>query len=221
MRSVIVLIPLLSYALLAQPTTTVPRDPRWQTVGAGPLASMPAQCTANRDVYICNGSGCATNGAYYYCTATNTWTMASGGGGGSTPSCATYTVPYTSSAFVAASTSTDALIFILPARGKITGVTIKHSAQFSDGAGAMTDVSVSLGDGTSHTAYSGSAQSIGEATPVSDTAFLDAVLFKSTTMAASSVVAHFTATGRNFGDGASTYLTGGSVDISVCWVVLP
>lgn len=58
------------------------RDPHWQTVGVGPLANRPAQCGPNRAVYICNGAGCPSNGAYYYCTATNTWTQGSGSGAG-------------------------------------------------------------------------------------------------------------------------------------------
>lgn len=49
-------------------------DPRWQTVGAGPLANRPATCSMNKSVYICNGAGCGTNGTYHYCTAANTWT---------------------------------------------------------------------------------------------------------------------------------------------------
>ena len=55
-------------------------DPRWRTVGAGTLAARPATCAANHDVYICNGAGCLTNGEYHYCTALDTWTVASGAG---------------------------------------------------------------------------------------------------------------------------------------------
>lgn len=140
--------------------------------------------------------------------------------GGTVSACATYTVASTNAAFLAAATAASVTLFALPARGKLTGMNIKHSVIYSDAAGAMTEVGVSVGDGTTHTAYSAS-QNIGEATAVADTAFTDTVQFKSTTMAASSVVARFTATGRDFGDGAATFLTGGSVAIAACWVVLP
>lgn len=56
------------------------RDRRWQTVGVGTLAARPATCIVNRHVYICNGAGCLTSGEYHYCSATNTWTVASGAG---------------------------------------------------------------------------------------------------------------------------------------------
>jgi hypothetical protein len=58
-------------------------DPRWRTVGVGAAAARPVTCTGNRDVYICNGAGCGTNGGYYYCTATDTWSSLIGGGGSS------------------------------------------------------------------------------------------------------------------------------------------
>ncbi len=53
-------------------------QPYWYVVGAGALAARPATCTANWHVWICNGAGCTTNGEYHYCTALNTWTIASG-----------------------------------------------------------------------------------------------------------------------------------------------
>jgi hypothetical protein len=57
------------------------KDPHWQTNGAGPLASRPAHCKANRDLYVCNGTGCGTNGEYHYCTATDTYSVVAGGSG--------------------------------------------------------------------------------------------------------------------------------------------
>ena len=162
----------------------------------------------------------ATTGDMYNCTAAGTWQLIGSSGGGNIPVCKTYTVAYSNAAFVAAATTADVTLFALPAKGKLTGMTIKHSAQYTDSGGAMSEVNVSVGDGTSHTAYS-AAQNIGEATAVADTTFTDTSQFKSTTMAASNVVAHFTATGRDFGDGAATFLTAGSVAISACWVVLP
>lgn len=55
-------------------------DARWQTVGVGTLAARPATCTANQDIYICNGTGCGVNGEYYYCTSTDVWTLGSSSG---------------------------------------------------------------------------------------------------------------------------------------------
>lgn len=139
--------------------------------------------------------------------------------GGGAVACATYTVASTNAAFQAASPTADISLFTLAQYGKIIGATIKHSAQFSDGAGAMTDVSISVGNAAvPYTQYS-PASSIGETTPVADINFYDSAGFKSTTMAAGggTVSAHFIATGRNFGDGAgNTYLTGGSVAVWVC-----
>jgi hypothetical protein len=139
--------------------------------------------------------------------------------GGGAVACAAYTVDSTNVVFQAASTTADVALFTLPQYGKILGVTRKHSVQFSDGAGAMTDVSISVGNGVNPWTQYTAASSIGEVTPVADTTFYDTMSFSSTTMAAAggSVSAHFIATGRNFGDGAgNTFLTGGSVTVWAC-----
>ena len=83
---------LLLFGVLGYAQFYQTRDPNWQTTGVGALASLPATCTANVDVYICNGTGCATNGSYYYCTVANTWTLGAppagaGGGSGVTSGC--------------------------------------------------------------------------------------------------------------------------------------
>ncbi len=132
--------------------------------------------------------------------------------------CRKFTILSTNAAFKAAATTADVSLFTLPQFAKVWGVTVKHSAQFSDGAGAMTQVSVSVGTGSTPWTQYTAATNIGEATAVSDTTFQDTSLYKSTTMAAAggAVSAHFIATGRNFGDAANTFLTGGSVDIWVC-----
>lgn len=132
--------------------------------------------------------------------------------------CATYTVTSADAAFIVAGTAADVALFTLPQYGKIAGDTIKHSVVFGDGVGAMTDVSVSVGDGVAPYNQFAAASSIGEVTPVADTTFYDVTGFKSLTMAAAggAVSAHFISTGRNFGDGANTFLTGGSVNIWVC-----
>lgn len=131
-----------------------------------------------------------------------------------------FTITSANAAFIAAAATADVTLFTLPARGKVLGVSVKHSAVFSDGAGAMSEVSVSVGDSSSATFYT-SATNIGEATAVADTTFQDTSLRKSSTFAARAVVARFTATGRNFGDAAATFLTGGSVDIWIEWTTLP
>ena len=43
-------------------------DPNWRSVGVGALASRPTTCGVNREFYICNGTGCTTNGTVHYCT---------------------------------------------------------------------------------------------------------------------------------------------------------
>jgi hypothetical protein len=140
------------------------------------------------------------------------------GPGAGNQSCALYTVASTNAAFIVAGTAADVALFTLPQFGKITGTTIKHSAQFSDGVGAMTDVSVSVGNGVSTYDQYAAASSIGEVTAVADTTFYDTVSFKSLTMAVAggAVSAHFIATGRNFGNGGATFLTGGSVGLWIC-----
>jgi hypothetical protein len=138
--------------------------------------------------------------------------------GGGAVGCATYTVTSANAAFIVAGTAADVALFTLPQYGKIVGNTVKHSVQFSDGGGAMTDVSVSVGNGAGTFDQFAAAASIGEVTAVADTTFYDTVSFKSLTMAAAggAVSAHFISTGRNFGDGANTFLTGGTVAIRVC-----
>jgi hypothetical protein len=136
--------------------------------------------------------------------------------GGTVPACSTTTVAYTNAAFKAAATTADVTLFALPARGKLTGVTIKHTVAYA--GTAVSSTTVSVGNGASTYDQYASAYDIFQA--VADTTFQDTVQFKSTTMAASDVKARFTAN-TNFGDGSATVLTAGSVGISACWVVLP
>lgn len=195
--------------------------------------------TSNAAVTVAQGGTGITSGTsggvpYYSASGTiaSSAALAAGkpvlGGGAGTapytttavPVCATYTVAYNNAAFIAGAAAVSVTLAALPARAKVTGVNIKHSAQYTDGAGAMSEVTVSLGDGSNHTAYS-AAQGIGEATAVADTTFTDTAQFKSTTMASSNLIARFLSTGRDFGTGAATYLTAGSVAIAVCTVTLP
>jgi hypothetical protein len=135
--------------------------------------------------------------------------------------CRKDTILSTNSAFVAAATTADVTLFTLTQYQKLVGVTIKHSVQFSDGAGAMSQVSVSSGKAGTVDFYT-AAVNVGEATAVADTTFTDTSVFKSGTMAAAgqAVLAHFIATGANFGTGAATSLTGGSVEIYSCMATL-
>jgi hypothetical protein len=127
-------------------------------------------------------------------------------------------VASTDAAFIVAGTDADVALFTLPQYSKIVGDTIKHSVVFGDAGGAMTDVSVSVGNAVAPYTQYAAASSIGEVTAVGDTAFYDTVGFTSLTMAAAggAVSAHFISTGRNFGNGGATFLTGGSVTIWVC-----
>lgn len=75
-----------SAALLFSQSSTIPKDPRWQTIGAGPLSSRPSLGTANRSVYICNGAGCSNGFEVDYCVSTSagvcTWAAPAGGATG-------------------------------------------------------------------------------------------------------------------------------------------
>ena len=173
---------------------------------APPLYFEPASISINAATYevIATFAGATTG----YCVIQ----------GGGAVACAPYTITSANAAFIVANTVADVALFTLPQYGKVMGNTIKHSVQYSDGGGAMTDVSVSVGNAIApYTQYSPSS-SIGEVTAVADTTFYDTTGFSSTTMAAAggTVSAHFIATGRNFGNGAATFLTGGSVTVWVC-----
>ena len=173
---------------------------------APPLYFEPANISINQATYevIATFAGATTG----YCVIQ----------GGGAVACAPYTITSANAAFIVANTVADVTLFTLPQYGKVMGNTIKHSVQYSDGGGAMTDVSVSVGNAIApYTQYSPSS-SIGEVTAVADTTFYDTTGFSSTTMAAAggTVSAHFIATGRNFGNGAATFLTGGSVTVWAC-----
>ena len=126
------------------------------------------------------------------------------------PRCRNYSVSHAD--LTAAAATEDITLFELPARGVMTGVTVKHSEAFS--GGSLTGMNVSIGDVSGASAYSGASFDVFQT--VSDTAFLDASVFKSTTFAARDVVARFTATGDNV-DTA----TAGSVDVTACHTIRP
>jgi hypothetical protein len=125
---------------------------------------------------------------------------------GGSGSCMKYTVPHT-----AVQASAGVKLFDLPAHGKITGLTLKHSVAFAGtGIGGVT---VSIGTDGAPSAY---AQAFDVAQPVSDTAMHDDGGHYSVTYAAHPVMANFTATGA-----ALSALTAGSLDVCVCTVALP
>ena len=137
------------------------------------------------------------------------------GPGATVPAWAIYTIPYTNDAFKTAATAVSVVVFQLPAKGAIQGIRLKHSVAFA-GTG-ITSVTCSLGDGTSHTAY---APAFDVFQAVSNTAQAWDGGAYSTTAAAHNVTARCTAN-VNFGNGAATVLTAGSLDVHVLWAVLP
>lgn len=149
------------------------------------------------------------------------FTCISPASGGPVPVCKTHTVTSTNAAFIVGDTTATVALETLPAGAIVIGVDVKHSAQFSDGVGAMSQVTVSVGSAGGGATFFTSAANIGEATAVAATTLQDTSLFKRHTSASEAMNAVFAATGRNFGSGTATYLTGGSVDIGVCWLVKP
>ena len=138
------------------------------------------------------------------------------------PKCKTVTVNGGNAAFTAASLTATVALETLPAKAIVTGMDIKHSVIYSDGAGAMTEVGVTVGSPAGGATFFSANQNIGEATAVADTTLLSTSLFKRATAASEALNAYFTATGRNFGDGAgATFLATGSVDIGYCYFVKP
>lgn len=127
-----------------------------------------------------------------------------------------YTIPYTDSIFVAASTSATKTVLAVPAGGCITGVRVKHSTAFA-GTG-ITALTLSGGDGTTANVYWPAYDLM--ATVADTTQWLDGGCFSSSA-AAHSIVLTFTATGANFGDGSATALTAGGVDVWLKVSVLP
>lgn len=126
-----------------------------------------------------------------------------------------HTVAYTNDAFKAAATTVTAAVFTLPANGVIQGVRLKHSVAYA--GTAVTSVSCSLGDGTDATAYSPAHDSF---IAVSNTAQTYDGGAYSTTAAEQTVTLSCTAN-VNFGSGAATILTAGSLDVHVFWATLP
>jgi hypothetical protein len=116
--------------------------------------------------------------------------------GGFVPACAKYNVAYTDGGFQVAASTADVTLFTLPARGKIIGVNIKHSVAFAGTQLANTTVSV----GNGSPPYDQFAAPFDISQPPASTVFQDTSEFKSATMSAAAVSAHFSA-GVDFGRG--------------------
>ena len=114
--------------------------------------------------------------------------------------CITRNITSADRRFNVAATSADIQVTLPQQYSKIIGTTVKHSTAFA-GTG-LTSLTVSLGDSTSNTAYTGTFD-IFQA--VATTTFQDTALFKSTTMAATPPVinAHFIAN-TNLGKASQT-----------------
>jgi hypothetical protein len=187
------------------------------TIGAG-ANQLPAAAAGNSGwltvvTDAASGSDCTVGGgtSAALCRSNGSaWVPLGGGSSGTnTPSCTKYTVAY--SALTAAATTQDVALFALPARGKITGLTIKEGTRFV-GTG-ITALTVSLGRTGTETEYA-PAWALLQA--VSDTNMYDDGGHFSATFASHAVQAKFTATGANL-----NLMTAGSVDIWACTVVLP
>ncbi len=125
------------------------------------------------------------------------------------PRCKTFRV--VESELTAAAATEDITLFQLPARGVMTGVTIKHETPFT--GGTLTGMTVAVGDSSDAAAY---APAFDIFQTASDTAFSDSAVFKSTTFTARDVLAQFSATGDTVQNA-----TAGAVDITACFAVRP
>ncbi|KKK65812.1 hypothetical protein LCGC14_2970390, partial [marine sediment metagenome] len=105
---------------------------------------------------------------------------------------------------------TEAL-FTMPPRGKMVGTSVKTSVAFS--GGTLSDMDVALGNALSENFYQANFD-IFQA--VGDTVFKNDAMFIGNTMAQVAITALFTATGDTMAN-----VDAGSVDIDLCWVVLP
>jgi hypothetical protein len=124
-----------------------------------------------------------------------------------------WTVNGTVGAAIAAATTQSVTLFALPARGKITGITTKTSTAWN-GTG-FTTLTSTVGDSVGGaTTYMSSAYDLTAA--ASNTNFLDAAVFKSSTFAGSNVQAALTAN-QNLNANTIT----GTADFIVCWCTIP
>lgn len=123
-----------------------------------------------------------------------------------------YTVPYTTT--TAAALTQSVTLVAVPAKTVVSGIIIKAATQFGCSACGMTALTVSVGDGTTAAAFSGTHELF--STAVSDTNIKAESGVGYTTAAGYNIVATFTATGANL-----SALTAGSVKIWVRTEQLP
>jgi hypothetical protein len=128
------------------------------------------------------------------------------------PATLKYSIPYTD--LVDADVTQEIIFASLPAKAKVLAITLKTETEFS-GSG-FTSVNVEIGDGNIDdyyvTVYDCDAT-------VSNTNYSDTQMYKSPTFSPSNLVAKFTAN-QNFGNGTTTNLSSGNLDIWVTVVVL-
>jgi hypothetical protein len=172
--------------------------------GAAPTANTTGQVTAAK---VDGGAVSGTTGTFS--------SIVSAAPGGTVAGWAKYTVAYTNTAFIVASTTATVTLVALPANGSIEKLRRKHSVAFA-GTG-ITSAVCSVGDGTTADAY-GPNFDVFQA--VSNTAQLWDSGAYSTTAAGHNIVLTCVAN-TNWGDGAATVLTAGSVDTHIGWSVLP
>lgn len=123
-----------------------------------------------------------------------------------------YTVTSGNNAFLSATAQVQPILFNLNQFQKISGVTIRNTAVFTNNNNSITQVTLSIGSSGNANQYL-PASGIGFNSGANQ--FYDSNVFSSSNMTAAStpVLATFTATGGNFGTGANTNLVSGSVDI--------
>ena len=113
----------------------------WITVATDAASGGDCTVGSGTSAALCRSNGSA-------------WTPLGGGASAdaSTPTCTKYTVAYNDASLGVAATSATKVLVTLPARAKVTGVSIKTTAGFLATA-ALQNLTVSLGTATNATVY--------------------------------------------------------------------
>ena len=176
---------------------------------------VPSICSSGNSqvFYLTTGS---TN--QLYDCINNVYVLRASGSGGSVTPIKLCTI--TDSQMIANGTTIDLNCgsgFV--AKTKVIGVTLKHSQSFA-GTG-ISSVTASLGVGSSApVAYSGTSLDVFQAVSNSGGAFLDAGGWGSYSFASHQPTVHLI-TNVNMGNGTTTVMTGGSLDVWVLTAILP